>query len=72
MTTFENNGGIEQVIGREAGTATFFSRCLFTLGLRVARSRPRQCRRWAAILYLKPLHTERKEFNFSYIVIKYE
>ena len=35
----------EQVIGREAGTATFLSRCPFTFGLRVARSRPRQCRR---------------------------
>jgi hypothetical protein len=40
----------EQVIGREAGTATFLSRCLFTFGLRVARSRPRQRRRYVASL----------------------
>ena len=45
-----NNGGIEQVIGREAGTATFLSTGLFTLCLRVAGSRPRQRRRYALSL----------------------
>ncbi len=46
----ENNGATQQVIGREAGTAAFLSRGLFTFGLRVARSRPRQRRRWTAFL----------------------
>ncbi len=34
----ENDGGIEQVNGREAETATLLSRGLFTLSLRVAVS----------------------------------
>ena len=41
----KDNGAIEQVIGREAETATFLSRCLFTFSLRGGGFRPRQLRR---------------------------
>ncbi len=37
----------EQVIGCEGETATFFSRCLFTLNLRVNGFTPRQLNRSA-------------------------
>jgi hypothetical protein len=40
-------GYTEQVIGREAGTATFLSSCVVSFGLCVTRSRPRQRRRSA-------------------------
>ena len=43
----KNNGGIEQVIGREGETATFLSRCVVSFSLRVFGFAPRQRRRSA-------------------------
>jgi len=38
---------VEQFNGREVGTATFIRRCVITVSLRVARSRPRHLNRSA-------------------------
>ncbi len=38
----------QQINGREAKTATFIWRCLFTLTARVAGFCPRQLNRWAS------------------------
>ena len=37
---------VEQIIGREGETATFLSRCLVSLSLRVGGFAPRQLNRW--------------------------
>jgi hypothetical protein len=47
-TVCENNGGIEQIIGREGETASLLSRCLLNSELRVAGFAPRQFNRYAA------------------------
>jgi len=44
----ENDGGGEQIIGREGETATFLSRCPFNSELRGFGFAPRQLNRWAS------------------------
>jgi len=46
------NGGGEQVIGREGETATFLSRCVVSLTLRVIGFAPRQFNRSTAAFNL--------------------
>jgi hypothetical protein len=53
----------QQVIGREAETATLLSRCLFTFGGLGGGFRPRQRRRWASSFY--PLVIMKLLFCFS-------
>ncbi len=47
MTSIANQRDVEQVIGREGETATFFSRCLLNSELRGFGFAPRQLNRWA-------------------------
>jgi hypothetical protein len=48
LSNLSSNGDVEQIIGREGETATFFSRCLLNPTLRVFGFAPRQFGRWAA------------------------
>ena len=46
----DNKRAIEQIIGREGETATFFSRCVVSFGLRGFGFAPRQFGRYAVAL----------------------
>ncbi len=58
MVEFAGEGNVEQFNGREGETATFLSRCLFTLTLRGGGFAPRHLSRWAASLEIKRTNTE--------------
>ncbi len=58
---------IEQIIGREGETATFFSRCPLNFSLRVAGFAPRHLSRSAASLEITQLNLYSKDYaTFSF------
>jgi hypothetical protein len=57
-----NQRAAQQIIGREGETATFLSRCLVSLKLRVGGFAPRQLNRWASSLFLRRLLLENLSF----------